>query len=137
MTATTSLKLPDDLKNTITKVAAFEGKTAQALMVDILKAAIEEALVRQQFCADGEAAYQDTLCTNTVYAGIDVKAYVMARVKTGKGGGTAAAKTRRLQAKALDTTKPMTAAHDRAGIRSASLARLGDWPQSSFRAARA
>jgi hypothetical protein len=112
MTATTSLKLPDDLKATIAKVAAFEGKTAHALMVDTLQTAMEDALVRQQFYADGEAAYKDTLRTNTVYAGADVKAYVMARVKTGKNGGTAAAKTGRPQAKALDATKPTTETHD-------------------------
>jgi predicted transcriptional regulator len=112
MATTTSLKLPDDLKATIAKVAAFEGKTAHALMVDTLQAAMEDALVRQQFYADGEAAYQDTLRTNTVYAGADVKAYVMARVKGGKGGGTTAAKPLRPQAKALVATKPRTAAHD-------------------------
>lgn len=108
MTATTSLKLPDDLKKTIAKVAAFEGKTAHALMVDTLQAAMEDALVRQQFFADGEAAYQETLRTNAVYAVADVKAYVMARVKA----GTAATKPRRPQAKALDATKPRTATHD-------------------------
>jgi len=37
MTATTSLKLPADLKKTIAKVAAFEGKTAHALMVDTFR----------------------------------------------------------------------------------------------------
>jgi predicted transcriptional regulator len=40
MTATTSRKLPDDLKKTIAKVAAFEGKTSHALMVDTLQAAM-------------------------------------------------------------------------------------------------
>ena len=34
MPSTTSLKLPDALKTTIAKVAAFEGKTSHALMVD-------------------------------------------------------------------------------------------------------
>ena len=96
MTATTSLKLPDELKKTIAKVAAFEGKTAHALMVDTLQAATEDALVRQKFYADGEAAYRDTLRSNAVYAGADVKAYVMARVK----GGTPV----RPQALPLDAT---------------------------------
>jgi len=67
MIATTSLKLPDALKTTIAKVAAFEGKTAHALMVDTLQAAMEDALVRQQFYADGEASYQDTLHSNAVF----------------------------------------------------------------------
>jgi len=80
MPATTSLKLPDALKATIAQVAAFEGKTAHALMVDTLQAAMEDALARQQFYVDGEASYQDTLRTNAVFGGADVKAYVMARV---------------------------------------------------------
>jgi predicted transcriptional regulator len=96
-TATTSLKLPDDLKKTIAQVAAFEGKTAHALMVDTQQAAMEDKLVRQQFYADGEAAYQGALRSNAVYAGADVKAYVMARVR----GGTPV----RPQANPLDTTR--------------------------------
>ena len=104
MTATTSLKLPDDLKKTIAKVAAFEGKTSHALMVDTLQAAMEDALVRQQFYADGEDAYQDTLRSNAVYAGAHVKAYVMARVQ----GGTPV----RPQAQPLDTTRATKPSRD-------------------------
>ena len=104
MSATTSLKLPDALKDTIAKVAAFEGKTAHALMVDTLQSAMEDALVRQQFYADGEASYQDTLRSNVVYSGADVKDYVLARVKGDKPG--------RPQAQPLDVAKPMTLAHD-------------------------
>lgn len=103
MPATTSLKLPDALKSTIAKVAAFEGKTAHALMVDTLQEAMEDALVRQQFYADGEATYQDTLRTNVVFGGADVKAYVMARAAGGRPG--------RPQALPLDAAKPMTTAH--------------------------
>ena len=104
MSTTTSLKLPDALKATIAKVAAFEGKTAHALMVDTLQVAMEDALVRQQFYADGEAAYQDTIRSNTVFGGADVKAYVLARAAGGKPV--------RPQAQPLDDTKPMTTAHD-------------------------
>jgi hypothetical protein len=105
MPTTTSLKLSDALKTTIAKVAAFEGKTAHALMVDTLQAAMEDALVRQQFYADGESSFQDTLRTNAVFGGADVKAYVQARVAGGRPG--------RPQPQALDATKPMTtAAHD-------------------------
>ncbi|OLP07277.1 hypothetical protein [Rhodoferax antarcticus] len=104
MSATTSLKLPDALKATIAKVAAFEGKTAHALMVDTLQSAMDDALVRQQFYADGEASFQDTLRTNAVFGAANVKAYVTARV-TGS-------KPRRLKPQRLDGTKPMTIAHD-------------------------
>jgi predicted transcriptional regulator len=104
MPATTSLKLPDTLKATIAKVAAFEGKTAHALMVDTLQAAMDDALARQQFYADGEASYQDTLRTNAVYGSADVKAYVMARVAGGKPG--------RPQAQPLNAARPISATHD-------------------------
>jgi predicted transcriptional regulator len=108
MPATTSLKLPDALKNTIAKVAAFEGKTAHAVMVDTLQSAMDDALVRQQFYADGEASYQDTLRSNAVYGGADVKAYVMARMKGGKSTG----KPRKPKTMPLDAAKPLRPAHD-------------------------
>ena len=104
MSATTSLKLPDELKITIARVAAFGGKTAHALMVDTLQVAMEDALVRQQFYADGDASYQDTLRSNAVFSGADVKAYVMARVAGGEPC--------RPQPQPLDTAKPMTPTHD-------------------------
>lgn len=112
MTVTTSLKLPDDLKNTIAKVAAFEGKTAHALMVDTLQSAMEDALLRQQFYANGEAAFQHTLRTNAAYGGDDVKAYVLARMKGNMAAGNTAAKVDRPQAQPLDASKPLDQTHD-------------------------
>ncbi len=104
MPATTSLKLPDALKIAIAKVAAFEGKTAHAVMVDTLQVAMEDALLRQQFYADGEAAFQDSLRSNAVFGGADVKAYVLDRVAGSKSG--------KPQALSLDSAKPMATPHD-------------------------
>ena len=104
MPTTTSLKLPDSLKATIAQVAAFEGKTSHALMVDTLQSAMEDALARQQFYTAGEAAYQETLRTNTIFAGADVKAYVMAHVTGGKPGRPLAAP--------LDAVRAMIPKHD-------------------------
>lgn len=108
MSATTSLKLPDTLKAAIAQVAAFEGKTAHALMVDTLQCAMEDALARQQFYADGETAYQHTLRTNAVYSGADVKAYVLARASGSKAGDPHA----RPRAQPLDAAKPITPLHN-------------------------
>lgn len=58
--------------------------TAHALMVDTLQEAMKDALARQQFYADGQAAYQETLSTNAVFGAADVKAYVLARLQVGK-----------------------------------------------------
>ncbi len=104
MSATTSIKLPDALKASIAKVAALEGKTSHALMVDTLQTAMDDALARQQFYAEGEASYQDSLRTNAVFGGADARAYVMARVAGQQPG--------RPQALPLDAAKPMTPAHD-------------------------
>ena len=84
MPATTSFKLPDALKDTIARVAAFEGKTAHALMVDTSQAAMDDALARQQLYADGEAVYRDSLRTNALFGGADIKACVMARAAGGQ-----------------------------------------------------
>ena len=101
MSATTSLKLPDALKATIAKGAAFEGKTAHTLMLDTLQASMADALMRQQFYGDGETSYSATMRTNAVFGGADVKAYVLARVAGGKPS--------RPQAQRLDAVKPTLA----------------------------
>jgi len=103
MPITTSLKLPEALKATIAKVAAFEGKTAHAVMVDTLQSAMDDTLMRQQFYADGEASYQDSLRSNTVFGAAEVKAYFMARTK----GKKPASKLNKPKAQALVTTKPI------------------------------
>lgn len=102
MSTTTSLKLPDALKAAIAQVAAFEGKTSHALMVETLQTAMEDALARQQFYVDGEAAWQDTLSTNKAYRNEDVKAYIVARVRGDK--------PTRPQPVPFDPAKPMAQA---------------------------
>lgn len=81
MTTTTSLKLPDALKEQIAITAAREGKTAHALMVDTLQTAMDDAALRQQLYADGDASYQSMLQTNVSYAGDDVHAYILAKAR--------------------------------------------------------
>lgn len=98
-TTTISLKLPEDLKNTMAKVAACEGKTAHALEVDTLQSGMADALERRPFFADGEATYQYTLHSNTVYSCAEVNAYIAARLK--------GAKAVRPPTQPLDAAKPM------------------------------
>ncbi len=83
MTATTSLKLPDALKEQIAQTAAREGKTAHALMVETLQAAMDDARMRQQFYEDGVEAYKDVVRTNICYDGDDVFAWMRAKVRGG------------------------------------------------------
>lgn len=87
MPSTTSLKLSDALKATIAQVAASEGKPSHALTVETLQTAMDDAIARQKFYADGEAAYLETLRTNKVYRAKDVKAFISARVRGGNPTG--------------------------------------------------
>jgi predicted transcriptional regulator len=102
MSPTTTLKLPDALKATIAKVAALEGKTSHALMVETLQTAMEDALARQQFYAEGEAAMADTRSTNRAYRPEDVKSYIQARIRGGN--------PERPQPVPFDPSKPMARA---------------------------
>lgn len=81
MPSTTSLKLPDTLKASIARVAALEGKTSHALMVETLQSAMDDTTQRQQFYADGDAAYQEAVRTNRVYDGKAVSTYIAQRVR--------------------------------------------------------
>jgi predicted transcriptional regulator len=99
MSNTTSLKLSDALEAQIAQLAALEGKTAHALMVDTLQEAMDHSLACQQLHADGEASYQETLSTNSVFGAADVKAYVLAGLQGGKPD--------RPQARPLDGAKPI------------------------------
>lgn len=50
-------------------------------MIVTLKSTIDDALARQQFYADAETAYAETLRTNAVYRMDDVKVFLAARVR--------------------------------------------------------
>jgi predicted transcriptional regulator len=81
MTTTTSLKLPDALKEQIAQTAAREGKTAHALMVDALQTAMNEASLMHAFHDSALAAYEETVRINKVYRGEDLEAYYLGKMR--------------------------------------------------------
>lgn len=81
MTATTSLKLPDALKEQIARTAAREGKTAHALMIEALQTAMNEASLMHAFHDSALAAYEETVRINQVYQGADIEAYYLAKMR--------------------------------------------------------
>ena len=81
MSTTTSLKLPEALKEQIAQTAAREGKTAHALMVDALQTAMNEASLMHAFHDSALAAYEETVRINKVYRGADVEAYYLAKMR--------------------------------------------------------
>lgn len=57
----TSLKLPDDLKRRIAKLAASAGKTPHAFMVDALAREAERSELRQRFADEAAESEREAL----------------------------------------------------------------------------
>lgn len=79
--STTSLKLPDDVKQLAAAAAEHQGVTLHAFMVDAIRSAATNAERRAQFIADAVASRQQALKSGKGYAAEDVHAYLFARVK--------------------------------------------------------
>ena len=57
----TSLKLPDDLKRRIAKLAASTGQTPHAFMVDALVREAQRSELRQRFAAEAAESEREAL----------------------------------------------------------------------------
>lgn len=79
--ATTSLKLPDELKARVAKMAEATGKTAHALMVEAIEHETRRNEKYQAFLAEAEASWQEYQKTGIAYAAEDVHAYVRAKLR--------------------------------------------------------
>jgi predicted transcriptional regulator len=84
MSATTSLKLPDELKARISELAVSENMTAHAYMVETLDRATQQALRHREFVAsakESKAAYERDAVT---FAHEDVVRHFKARLAGAK-----------------------------------------------------
>lgn len=77
--STTSLKLPDDVKQLAVAAAKHQGVTPHAFMVDAIRAAAVAAEKRAAFVADAVAARAETLESGKGYAAADVHAWIQQR----------------------------------------------------------
>lgn len=86
MTATTTLKLPEELKVRIASAAQAAGKSAHAFMVEALDTQARLAKLRQSFIDDANASAAEVDAGGALYALKDVRAYLVARaaVKSAK-----------------------------------------------------
>jgi predicted transcriptional regulator len=92
MTITTSLKLPDELKARVTEMAAHEGKSAHAYMVETLEEATRIKEERARFVEDALVAKRRFEKTGEAYDASEVFAHFRA-----KGAGEVVKKPRRRQ----------------------------------------
>ena len=79
MAATTTLKLPEELKARIASAAQASGKSAHAFMVEALEAQARLAEMRQSFINDALASAAEVDAGGALYAMEDVQEYILAR----------------------------------------------------------
>jgi predicted transcriptional regulator len=65
--AATSLKLPDDLKRRLERLAAHAQKTPHAFMVEVLAREAERAELRERFAAAAAQSEKETLDGGKTY----------------------------------------------------------------------
>lgn len=107
MTATTTLKLPAELKARITSAAQEMGKSPHAFMIEALEAQARFAEMRASFVNDAIASAAEVDAGGALYAMADVQTYIRARtagkavkrpqpvVRTDSGPSGAQKKTRK------------------------------------------
>lgn len=78
---TTSLKLPDDVKQLAAAAAKHRGVTPHAFMVDAIRAAATAAEQRAEFVAEAQAARAEAIKSGRGYAATEVHAYLSARAQ--------------------------------------------------------
>ena len=79
MTASTTLKLPERLKQRIAPLARSAGKTPHAWMVEALETHTALAEKRKAFVTDALAAEKEVKRRGKVYRAEDVHRYIRAR----------------------------------------------------------
>ena len=78
--STTSLKLPEDVKQLAVNAAQELGISTHAFMVEAIRQAAHAAQQRSQFVAQAVAARADMQKNGTGYAADDVRAYLRNRL---------------------------------------------------------
>lgn len=79
--STTSLKLPEDLKQLAVAAAKYQGVTPHAFMVDAIRAAAVAAEKRAVFVSDAVASRTEIRKSGKGYSAAEVHAYVQARAR--------------------------------------------------------
>lgn len=79
--STTSLKLPEDVKQLAVAAAKHRGITPHAFMVDAIRLAAAAAEKRAEFVASAKASRIETLESGKGYKAADVHAYLRSRAQ--------------------------------------------------------
>ncbi|MDP2830137.1 MAG: hypothetical protein Q8O37_16225 [Sulfuricellaceae bacterium] len=78
---TTSLKLPESLKNRIASIATARGTNSHAFMLDAIERMTAAAERRTAFVDEALAAREDAMNSGTAYSAQDVHTYLKNRLR--------------------------------------------------------
>ena len=106
---TTSLKLPEDLKENIQRIAAQSNTSPHAFMLQTLVSEVNRRTLRAAFLAEAQAAAADIDNGAPVYALQDVQAWVKAKVGA-RASGQKVSEPRPMRIRAAAAVKPEKAA---------------------------
>ena len=84
--STTTLRLPDELRERIAKLAEKSGKTAHGVMLDAIAQKVEEEELRASFHEEADARFTEMMASGAGIPWHDMRAYLQARAsgKTAK-----------------------------------------------------
>lgn len=89
---TTTLRLPDELKARIAKLAQKSGKTAHCVMLEAIAQKVDEEELRASFHEEADARFAETLESGVGIPWHDMRAYLKTRAS---GRAARAPKARR------------------------------------------
>lgn len=78
--STTTIRLPDELKEQVAEAAKAQGKTPHGYIIEAIAEKAEMDLRRQSFVAEAEARYATIVETGKTIAWSDMKKYLEARI---------------------------------------------------------
>lgn len=78
--AATSLKLPEDLKRRIERLAVTARKTPHAFMIEALTREAERSELREQFASDATQSEKEALASGKAFGLADTFDYLTARI---------------------------------------------------------
>lgn len=106
---TTSLKLPDELKENIQRIAAQSRTSPHAFMLETLESEVKRRTLRASFLAEAQAAAADIDAGGPVYALEDVHVWVKAKIAA-RTSGTKVKEPKASRARAATPGKRKSAA---------------------------
>lgn len=80
----TTLKLPPDLKDRVTKVVTGTGQSPHAFMVEAIERQADRAELRKRLVAEALAAEKEVQRTGQGFAATEVHRYMESRARGGK-----------------------------------------------------